>query len=127
MSKKSNLSSRYIEALRQLPQYMCNTDSTGSLTHVMTGVRVLPVDNLADDEDFGLLEIQYSGGHRIEVCAALFFDIALREAAEIEINTDPDAYNISARKQTSVQRRIIDLREHLAANVASTEIVYWRF
>ncbi|EBP2222848.1 hypothetical protein RF19_25790, partial [Salmonella enterica] len=69
--------------------------------------------------------IQYSGGHRIEVCAALFFDIALREAAEIEINTDPDAYNISARKQTSVQRRIIDLREHLAANVASTEIVYW--
>ncbi|EIU9113087.1 hypothetical protein L6706_004651 [Salmonella enterica] len=113
MSKKSNLSTRYIDALRRLPQYTCNTDMTGPLTHVMTGVRVLPVDNLADDEDSGLLEIQYPGGHKIVVYAALFFDIALKEAAEIEVNLSSDENYIFGRKQTAVQRSITYLREHL--------------
>jgi hypothetical protein len=114
MSKAVNLSSRYINALRQLPQYQCNNDHTGPLTHVMTGVRVLPTGDLADeDDDSGLLEVVYPGGHRIEANAHSFFAMAVAEGAQLEIATGPDEFGIKERSQTPAQRRTAELLEHL--------------
>ncbi|WP_426944888.1 hypothetical protein ACP4J5_08270 [Pseudomonas oryzihabitans] len=114
MSNQASLSARYINALRQLPQYSCSTSNDGPLTHVITGVQVLPI--LADpgsNDDVGLLEICYLGGRTVEVYAHSFFGIALKEAAEIEMATSPEAFGISERKYTPVQLRVSDLREHL--------------
>ncbi|MFJ3483834.1 hypothetical protein ACIPL1_10700 [Pseudomonas sp. NPDC090202] len=109
-----NLSLRFINALRQLPQYAANTAHSGPLTHVMTGARVLPKGDLTDEMDTaGILEIQYPGGHSIDVNGYAFFTIALKEAAEIEISTSPDDFGISDRKLTPVQARIRELGEHL--------------
>jgi len=109
-----NLSVRYINALRQLPQYHCNVASSGPLTHVLTGIRVSPTGDLNDQEDaVGILEIEFPGGHKIEVNGSAFFQIALKEAAEIEISSGPDDFGIREGKQTLVQRRISDLRDHL--------------
>lgn len=113
-NKLDNLSVRYIDALQQLPQYICNIDSASPLTHVMTGVRISPTGNLTDEEDTsGILEVEYPGGHKIQVYAFAFFEIALKEAAEIEISSAPGEFGISERKQTPVQLRIADLGEHL--------------
>lgn len=109
-----NLSVRYIHALRQLPQYHCNVASSGPLTHVLTGVRISPTGDLNDRDDMvGILGVEFPGGHKIEVNASAFFQIALKEAAEIEISTAPDDFGIREGKQTLVQRRISDLRDHL--------------
>lgn len=109
-----NLSVRYINALRQLPQYQCNVDSFGPLTHAFTGVRVSPTGELhSEDDTVGILAIEFPGGHKIEVHAFAFFQIALKEAAEIEINTTPENFGIREGKQTPVQLRIAQLGEHL--------------
>lgn len=114
MSLPINLSVRYINALRQLQQYRCNVASSGPLTHALTGVRILPTGDLNDEEDMvGILEVEFPGGHKIEVHASAFFQIALKEAAEIEINTSPDDFGIKDGKQTLVQKRISELRDHL--------------
>ncbi|WP_157759995.1 hypothetical protein [Delftia acidovorans] len=114
MSKAVNLSSRYINALRQLPQYQCNNDHTGPLTHVMTGVRVLPTGDLADeDDDSGLLEVVYPGGHRIVANAHSFFAMAVAEGAQLEVATSPDDLGIKERNLTPAQRRTAELLEHL--------------
>ncbi len=109
-----HLSVRYIEALQQLPQYICDIDSGSILTHVMTGVRVSPILSPRNGiVTSGILEVEYPGGHKIQVYAYAFFKIALKEAAEIEISSDPSEFGISERKQTPVQLRIFDLGEHL--------------
>lgn len=109
-----NLSTRYINALRQLAQYHCNVDHTGPLTHVMTGVRVSPTGILHDADDAsGILEVEYPGGHKIEVHAFAFFKIALKECAEIEISTAPWELGVPSGKINHVQQRIANLGAHL--------------
>jgi hypothetical protein len=110
----TNLSVRYIKALRQLPQYHCNIASTGPLTHALTGIRVSPTGDLHDATDrVGILNIEFPGGHKIDVHAFAFFKIALKEAAEIEISTAPDDFGINDAQLTLVQKRISHLSEHL--------------
>lgn len=114
MGLATNLSVRYINALRQLPQYHCNVATTGPLTHALTGVRVLPTGDLNDEADtVGILEVEFPGGHKIDVHAFAFFQIALKEAVEIEISTAPGDFGIPEAKLTPVQKRISDLSEHL--------------
>ncbi|MDH0747417.1 hypothetical protein N5D61_13800 [Pseudomonas sp. GD03842] len=114
MGLSVNLSVRYINALRQLPQYHCCVDGFGPLTHVLTGVRVSPTGELHDmDDATGILAVEFPGGHRIEVEASAFFKIALKEAAEIEISTMPDDFGIREGAQTPVQLRIAHLDAHL--------------
>lgn len=109
-----SLSARYINALRQLPQYACNAEHTGPVTHVLSGVQILPLGDVADsDDDSGLLEVVFPGGHRIEVIAAMFFRLALKEAAEIEITASPYDFNIPASHQSFVQVRLAELGNHL--------------
>ncbi|EJJ5776031.1 hypothetical protein NJD98_004511 [Salmonella enterica] len=74
-----NLSERYIEALKLLPQYYCcyNFATDRNLTHVMSGARVFPVN-----EDESILEIQYLSGHKVRVYAEIFLDFAIKEAVE---------------------------------------------
>ena len=109
-----NLSVRYINALRQMPQYHCNVDSSGPLTHALTGVRISPTGDLHDgDDNVGILAVEFPGGHKIEVNASSFFQIALKEAAEIEINIAPGDFGIREGRQTPVQLRIAQLGEHL--------------
>lgn len=114
MSKAVNLSARYIDAMRKLPQYHCNNDHTGPLTHVMTGIRVLPTGDLADKDDVsGLLEVVYPGGHRIVANAYSFFSMAVAEGAEIYAATMPDDVGIKERNQTPTQKHAAFLAAHL--------------
>lgn len=107
MESENNISKRYINALRQLPQYLCVVSDDVHLTHAMTGVLVHPVANAET------LEIRYPGGHRVEVIAHLFFMFALQEAAEFEIQTSPADLGIPDRGRSPLQKRIADMREHL--------------
>lgn len=114
MNCQSTSASAYINALRQLPQYHCNVASSGPLTHVLTGVRLSPTGDLNDQEDMvGVLEVEFPDGRKIEVHASAFFQIALKEAAEIEISTVPDDFGIQDRNKTQVHKLISDLRDHL--------------
>ena len=114
MGSSVNLSVRYINALRQMPQYHCNVDSSGPLTHALTGARVSPTGELHDEDDtVGILAVEFPGGHKIEVNASTFFKIALKEAAEVEISTAPGDFGIREGKQTPVQLRITQLGDHL--------------
>lgn len=122
MGLHENLSVRYINALRQLQQYRCNVASSGPLTHVLTGVRISPTGDLNDHEDMvGILEVEFPSGHKIEVHASAFFQIALKEAAEIEISSFPDDFGIKDSKLTLVQKRISELRDHLGRKHALDE------
>lgn len=110
----TNLSVRYINALRQMPQYHCNIATSGSVTHALTGVCVSPTGDLNDAEDtVGILEVEFPGGNKIEVHAFAFFQLALKEAAEIEISISPSDLGIREGKHTPVQQRISELGEHL--------------
>lgn len=114
MGSGINLSVRYINALRQLPQYQCNIARRGPVTHALTGARVSPTGELNNEADLaGILEIEFPGGPKIEVYASGFFRLALKEAAEIEVNLSPDDFGIRESKHTAVQRRIAELGEHL--------------
>lgn len=115
MGSPVNLSRRYIDALRQLPQYFCcMLDDANSVTHVMTGVRVFATGDLEDENDTSEeLEVLYPGGYKISVNGSLFLKIAIKEGAEIEINTIPNDFSIPKGEQTPVQLRISDLEEHL--------------
>ena len=107
-----NLAARYINAMRQLPQYYNNLDHRGPLTHVMTGIRVLPLGELTDEEDDnGVLEIIYPGGHRVEVNGHAFYHMALAEGVRWEV--DSNVEDIPVRKRDVYQARIADLDEHL--------------
>lgn len=107
-----NLSARYINAMRQLPQYFNNLDHRGALTHVMSGVRVLPCGDLTDsDDDGGVLEVIYPGGHSVEVNAHAFYQMALAEGVRWEV--DSNVEDIPPRKRDVYQARIADLDEHL--------------
>jgi hypothetical protein len=109
-----NLSVRYVNALRQLPQYHCNIDSSGPLPQALTGVHVSPKGDLHDEDDNAcILGVEFPGGHKIGVNALVFFQIALKKAAEIEISTAPGDFGIREGKQTSAQLRIAQLGEHL--------------
>lgn len=66
-----------------------------------------------EDDTVGILEIEFAGGHKIEVNAFAFFQLALMEAAEVEVGTAPDDFGIKESKQAIVQRRITGLGEHL--------------
>ncbi|WP_116826740.1 hypothetical protein [Pseudomonas syringae] len=111
---QKNLSVRYIDALRQLPQFQCSAATTGRLTHALTGTRLSPVGDLADEEDTaGIIEIEFCGGHKIQVNGFAYFQMALKEAAEIEICTSPSDFGIREDQLTVVQRRAADLGEHL--------------
>lgn len=114
MTLPVSLSARYINALRQLPQYACNADNNGPVTHALTGVQILPLGDITDPgDDSGLLEVIFPGGHRIEVIGGMFFKLALKEAAEIEITTAPFDFNIPPKHQTFVQIRLTELGNHL--------------
>lgn len=114
MDLAKNLSVRYIEALRQLPQYHCNVATSGPLTHALTGARVLPFGDLADAEDTaGIIELEFSGGHKIQAHGFAFFQMALKEAAEIEVCISPLDLGIREGQLNFVQKRAADLGEHL--------------
>ena len=114
MSKQVNLSARYINALRQLPQYLCNLDTAGPLTNAISGVRVSPTGDLDDEQDeSGILEVEFPGGHKIKVHAFAFFKIALKEGVEIEVSTETQGLGIFEAKLSHLQRRISQLGEHL--------------
>ncbi|MCI1009291.1 hypothetical protein HWE02_08455 [Pseudomonas oryzihabitans] len=118
-----SLSARYINALRQLPQYACNAENTGPVTHALTGVQILPLGDITDPgDDSGLLEVIFPGGHRIEVIAGMFFQLALKEAAEIEITTSPYDFNIPPSHQSFVQVRLTELGRHLKRKHALSEL-----
>lgn len=110
-----NMSARYINALRQLPQYHCNIETrSAALTHVMTGVRVLPTGDLQDPDDVsGILEIVYPGGHSIQVPGGMFLDLAVAEGARLEVETTPEEFELHKRKWSLAQLRAADLKEHL--------------
>lgn len=114
MGSGINLSARYINALRQMPQYHCNLATSGPVTHALTGARVSPTGELNDEEDaVGILEVEFPGGHKIQVHASAFFQLALKEAAEIEISISPCDLGVREGKRTPAQRRISALGEHL--------------
>ncbi len=107
-----NLAARYINAMRQLPQYFSNLDHRGPLTHVMTGVRVVPLGELTDsDDDSGVVEVIYPGGHRVQASGHAFYQMALAEGVRWEI--DSNVEDIPTRKRDVYQARIADLDEHL--------------
>lgn len=114
MTQRLSLSARYINALRQLPQYHCVIGAdTGQITHMLTGARVTPLGDLTDpDDECNTLQIEFAGGRKIEVVASAYFDIAVGEAAQLEAMTDP--LSLCDKKElTGAQRRSIDLNEHL--------------
>ena len=107
-----NLAARYINAMRQLPQFYNSLDHRGPLTHVMSGVRILPVGDLTDeDDDSGILEVVYPGGHRLQVNGHALYQMALAEGVRWEIDSNVD--DIPPRKRDIYQARIADLDEHL--------------
>ncbi len=114
MSLTCNLSVRYINALQQLPQFHCAVPARESVTHVLTGVRISPLGDLRDADDTeGLLELEFPGGAKIQVIGSLYFQLALKEAAEIEISTSPSDFGIRESQYSHVQTRIADLAQHL--------------
>lgn len=116
-----NLSTRYVLAMRQLPQYQCCMERSGaSITHALTGVRVSPLGTLNDPDDVsGLLEVVYPGGSTATVIGALFFKLALREAAKTEVDIHPGDFGLLVR--SSVQKRIADLHEHFTGKYGLDE------
>jgi hypothetical protein len=109
-----NFSVRYIDTLRRLPQYHCNAASSVPLTHVLTGARVSPIGELADETDTrGLIEIEFCDGHKIQACGFAFLQIALKEAAETEVCASPSDFCILEGQPTMVQKRASDSGEHL--------------
>lgn len=114
MTRAVNLSARYIHALRQLPQFHFVLDQSGTLTHMLTGVRVLPLGDLTDEADHsGFLQVVFPGGHAIEVHGFAYLECMAKEAAEIEITTKPGEFNIPEKKQSLVQWRTTELIRHL--------------
>lgn len=114
MTKAVNLSARYINALRQLEQFHSVLPFDGPLTHMYSGVRVLPTGDLTDpDDNSGILQLVFSGGHTVEVIGSAYLEMMAKESAEIEVATQPNAFGISERKMTPVQLRTADLLRHL--------------
>ena len=114
MTKAVNLSARYIRALRQLPQSHYVLDQSGPLTHMLTGVRVLPSGDLTDEaDDSGVLQLVYPGGHSVEVHGFAYLEFMAKEAAEIDVTTKPGDFSIPEKKQSMVQWRTADLIRHL--------------
>lgn len=114
MSKAVNLSARYINALRQLEQFNCVLPVDGPLTHMYSGVRVLPTGDLTDpDDDTGILQLVFPGGHTVEVIGSAYLEMMAKESAELEVATKPDDLGIPERKMTPVQLRTADLVRHL--------------
>lgn len=114
MTKAVNLSARYIDALRQLEQFSGVLPFDGPLTHMYSGVRVLPTGDLTDpDDDSGILQLVFPGGHTVEVIGSMYLEMMAKESAEIEITTKPDDFGISERKMTPVQLRTANLLRHL--------------
>lgn len=75
---------------------------------------MLPTGDLADeDDDSGLLEVVYPGGHRIVANAHSFFAMAVAEGAQLEVATRPDDLGIKERNLTPAQKRTAELLEHL--------------
>lgn len=73
MGFSENLSVRYINALRQLPQYHCNVDRSGPLTHALTGVRVSPTGELHDaDDTVVILAVEFLADTRSRSMLLLF-------------------------------------------------------
>lgn len=115
MSKAVNLSARYINALRQLPQFIGTLPPNGPLTHCMTGVRVLPTGDLTDEhDDSGILEVIYPGGGKAEVIGQYFMKMALKEAAEIHVATTPNDFGIKGKSYSDVQKQVEFLGKHLS-------------
>lgn len=114
MTKAVNLSARYINALRQLEQFNCVLPFDGPLTHIYSGVRVLPAGDLTDpDDDSGILQLVFPSGHTVEVIGSAYLEMMAKESAEIEVATKPDDLGIPERKMTPVQLRTADLVRHL--------------
>jgi len=65
------------------------------------------------DDTSGLLEVEFPGGNKVEVIGAMYMQLALKEAAEIEISTSPSDFGIRESKYSPVQQRIAALAEHL--------------
>lgn len=115
MTKAVNLSARYINALRQLEQFQYVLPFDGPLTHMYSGVRVLPTGDLTDPEDDSeLLQLVFPSGHSVEVIASAYLALMAKESAEIEVATKPDDLCIPERKMTHVQLRTADLLRHLS-------------
>lgn len=109
-----NTSSRYIRALRQLPQFIANADPHAVLTHVLTGVRVLPIGLVEDPGDeTELLQLVFPGGHTVEVVASAYLKLQIAEGARHEVETKPDEVGVPDRKLDIVQKRTREMEEHL--------------
>lgn len=115
MTKAVNLSARYINALRQLEQFHCVLPFDGPLTHMYSGVRVLPTGDLTNpDDDSEFLQLVFPGGHTVEVIGSAYLQMMAKESAEIEMATKPDDFGIPERKMSHVQLRVADLIRHLS-------------
>ncbi len=116
MTHAHSLSRRYIDALRQLPQYAAVTQNNhGYIVHALTGACVSPLGDLSDpDDDTELLQVEFAGGREVQVLASQFFGLALAEAVQLEAMTAPlDVYR--ERDLTPLQVRASQLGEHLRA------------
>lgn len=114
MTKAVNLSARYINALRQLEQFHAVLPFDGPLTHMYSGVRVLPTGDLTDPEDdSGILQLVFPGGHTVEVIGSAYLEMMAKESAEVEVATKPHDFGIPERKMTPLQLRTADLIRHL--------------
>lgn len=115
MTNAVNLSARYINALRKLEQFQYVFPSDGPLTHMYSGVRVLPTGDLTDpNDDSGFLQLVFPSGHSIEVHGFAYLEGMAKESAEIEVAAKPEEFGISERKMTPVQSRTTFLVQHLS-------------
>lgn len=115
MTNAVNLSSRYIKALWKLEQFQSVLPFNGPLTHMLSGVRVLPTGDLMDpDDDSGILQLVFPGGHTVDVVGSAYLELMVKESAEIEVTTKPGEFDIPDRKMTHVQWRTADLLRHLS-------------
>ena len=75
---------------------------------------MLPTGDLQDEQDdSGILEIVYPGGHSIEVIGQMFLEMAVAEGAQIEVATSPEELGIKGRHLTPAQKRGAEMMEHL--------------
>lgn len=115
MTNAVNLSARYINALWKLEQFQSVLPFSGHLTHMLSGVRVLPTGDLTDpNDDSGILQLVFPGGHTVDVVGAAYLELMAKESAEIEVATKPGELGIPDRKMSPVQSRTDFLVRYLS-------------
>jgi hypothetical protein len=110
MSGSDNLSGRYIEVLRQLPQFVRTDHSPGgAVVHALTGASIQ--GHVAPKKrEQGQLIVEFPGGKRFSTIGSQYLMLALKEAAEIELSTGCLA-QVDGRQPT-LHGRVQALHQH---------------